>query len=520
MMKNTERQQAIEFIAVVKQCLETIENVLNSLKRHATVKTYSFLFSQDKPTLSLLIKVYLEHLKEYIEETLIPLLENRIETAPEPETEKMLREIRADIIREWPLFNVYIPTLWSPNSNSRTPSKDPIEVKRQRAKPLTDALESLLPLLEVTSQPITEFEYRYLPANEISRIALGVEEGVANKAPPKVVDNGKRLRSEVDAIEQKQLDPRATQELKRASNQLLASSRQLLQENADQQRVSSTLAPIRRTIDEQVSILEMDEQERRRRILREKKVFGQLPDAVQNLALIMQGKDPSRPSHRLVSKAPVKPAEANPQRFTRSDFPQQKPLAELMQTNMRVSEDNNNNRGSNQSPSTANRATQTNQSSRVINQSVRSTTALEPRASIQPRVSNQNSRSTQTSGDDFRLSTIDKRESNQPRMSNQPPQNSRTTTQSTSARPNSQSSNFEVRDSDRFALKGDERFSERPLLDEDEIILEDSEFSFADTIPIDENDLLGLSFCPNCGEACSSDEKFCASCGSRTSTIN
>ena len=82
----SEREQAQQFMVVVKTCFDTVENILNSHKRHCGI--------------------YFTHLQAYMNEHLYPLLENRIETTPDAEVREQYRQVKTQLKQAHPAFKV------------------------------------------------------------------------------------------------------------------------------------------------------------------------------------------------------------------------------------------------------------------------------------------------------------------------------------------------------------------------------------------------------------------------------
>jgi hypothetical protein len=73
-------------MVVVKTCFDTVENILNSHKRHCGI--------------------YFTHLQSYMNEHLYPLLDNRIETTPDADVRDQYRQVRTDLKQTHPAFKV------------------------------------------------------------------------------------------------------------------------------------------------------------------------------------------------------------------------------------------------------------------------------------------------------------------------------------------------------------------------------------------------------------------------------
>ncbi len=86
--KVSEREQAQQFMVVVKTCYDTIENILNSHKRHCGI--------------------YFTHLQGYMSEHLYPLLDNRIETTPDNELKEQYRRVRTQLHQTHPAFKAFM----------------------------------------------------------------------------------------------------------------------------------------------------------------------------------------------------------------------------------------------------------------------------------------------------------------------------------------------------------------------------------------------------------------------------
>lgn len=84
----SEREQAQQFMVVVKTCFDTVENILNSHKRHCAI--------------------YFTHLQGYMSEHLYPLLDNRIETTPDAELKDQYRKVRTQLHQTHPAFKAFM----------------------------------------------------------------------------------------------------------------------------------------------------------------------------------------------------------------------------------------------------------------------------------------------------------------------------------------------------------------------------------------------------------------------------
>ncbi len=82
----SEREQAQQFMVVVKTCFDTVENILNSHKRHCGI--------------------YFTHLQSYMNEHLYPLLDNRIETTPDADVREQYRQVKVQLKQTHPAFKV------------------------------------------------------------------------------------------------------------------------------------------------------------------------------------------------------------------------------------------------------------------------------------------------------------------------------------------------------------------------------------------------------------------------------
>lgn len=181
LMKVSEREQAQQFMVVVKTCLDTVENILMSHKRHAGI--------------------YFGHLQGYMDDHLYPLLENRVETTPDQDLKDEYVGVREEIRSAHPQFKGYMDGLWPPGAAERAKTQASYEEKKKGAAPFINALKHLEEILKAVITPISDFEIRFnLPRKPLEEITQKLIRASAVNDRAAVLESARELSSTLKAL--------------------------------------------------------------------------------------------------------------------------------------------------------------------------------------------------------------------------------------------------------------------------------------------------------------------------------
>lgn len=270
-MKINERLQASQFLELldrVQQCIGQIKQKIN-------------MFAEN------------EQLRKYLKDNVFVLLENRIQVSSEQKTRHSLQQSKELLSERSEGFCSFVEKALQ----LKAKKKD----IRQKASLLEEAITQLRQLLEVPLVSHSEFDYNFIQKQKTINAVKDLVQAVKEKDKEKLVSAAKVVTEEVKKIEEKDLECNEKEKLKRETSNLLALSKQIFQEKMKEEEpleeevedsVEERMNPVIESIERNLNFLAEDEQERRRKLLLEKKVFGMLPNSIKNLALVMQGENP------------------------------------------------------------------------------------------------------------------------------------------------------------------------------------------------------------------------------------
>ncbi len=288
LMKVSEREQAQQFMVVVKTCFDTVENILNSHRRHCGI--------------------YFTHLQGYINDHLYPLLDNRIETTPDAELKEQYRNVRTQLKQAHPAFKAFMDGQWPPGAAERAKSAASYDMKREGAMPFIEALQTLEDILKTLLNPVSDFEIRFnLPRKPLEEIAQKLIRASARQDRPAVLEAAKQLQSEMKELPP---DDPHVEAMRLSSRDLIQHAKKVLaKEEMPEQMAVAAEALVR-----EAALMEEEQVSRRRSL-------GPQQDVVEAMA---------RASDRmaLIAADPMRVSRVDPQTVARASGSRKAPLQE------------------------------------------------------------------------------------------------------------------------------------------------------------------------------------------------